>query len=91
MRLPLIPPEQLTPEQQTLYEDMRKGIDAIFKGFATIREDGALMGPWNPWLHEPQFGKPVWVRLVQGMTATAEVHRPDEPAQPRANHLRPVP
>jgi len=39
---------------------MRKGIKTHFKGFATIREDGALMGPWNPWLHEPHFGKPVW-------------------------------
>jgi 4-carboxymuconolactone decarboxylase len=18
------------------------------------------MGPWNPWLHEPKFGKPIW-------------------------------
>jgi len=25
-----------------------------------IRDDGALLGPWNPWLHEPKFGKPVW-------------------------------
>jgi hypothetical protein len=22
------------------------------------------MGPWNPWLHEPKFGKLVWVALV---------------------------
>ncbi|MDB5399753.1 MAG: hypothetical protein JWQ55_1771 [Rhodopila sp.] len=60
MRLPLIPPEQLTSEQRTLYDDMRTGIQAHFKGFATIRDDGALMGPWNPWLHEPRLGKPVW-------------------------------
>lgn len=60
MRLPLIPPEQLTPEQKPLYDDMRAGIDSNFKGFAAVRDDGALMGPWNPWLHEPVFGKPVW-------------------------------
>jgi 4-carboxymuconolactone decarboxylase len=60
MRLPLIPPPDHTPEPKPLYDDMRQGIEANFKGFATIREDGALMGPWNPWLHEPQFGKPVW-------------------------------
>ena len=59
MRLPLIPPDQLTSEQRTLYDDMRDGIVANFKGFATVRDDGALMGPWNPWLHEPGFGKPV--------------------------------
>jgi hypothetical protein len=23
-------------------------------------ENSALMGPWNPWLHEPKFGKPIW-------------------------------
>jgi 4-carboxymuconolactone decarboxylase len=68
MRLPLIPPEQLTTEQRTLYQDMRKGIEANFKGFATVRDDGALMGPWNPWLHEPQFGKPVW-ELTKALSA----------------------
>jgi hypothetical protein len=25
-----------------------------------MRDDGALLGPWNPWLQEPKFGKPVW-------------------------------
>ncbi len=19
-----------------------------------------MLGPWNPWLHEPKFGKPIW-------------------------------
>jgi 4-carboxymuconolactone decarboxylase len=60
MRLPLIPPAALSPEQRALYDDMRAGIAANCKGFAAIRDDGALMGPWNPWLHEPRFGKPVW-------------------------------
>ena len=60
MRLPLIPPDQLSPEQRPLAEDMRAGIDERFKGFASIREDGALMGPWNPWIHEPRFGAPIW-------------------------------
>jgi 4-carboxymuconolactone decarboxylase len=68
MRLPLIPPEQLTAEQRPLYDDMRAGIEASFKGFATVRDDGALMGPWNPWLHEPQFGKAVW-ELTKALSA----------------------
>jgi len=55
----LLPPSRLSPEQHALYQDIRKGIETNFKGFATIREDGALMGPWNPWLHEPHFGKPL--------------------------------
>ncbi len=48
MRLPLIPPAGLSAEQRPLYEDMSEGIGKSFHGFAAIREDGALMGPWNP-------------------------------------------
>jgi 4-carboxymuconolactone decarboxylase len=39
---------------------MPDGIEKNFQGFKTIAENGALMGPWNPWLHEPKFGKPIW-------------------------------
>ena len=60
MRLPLIPPAELSPEQKSLYDEMRKGIASNFNAFKVEREDGALMGPWNPWLHEPKFGKPIW-------------------------------
>jgi alkylhydroperoxidase family enzyme len=60
MRLPLISPDKLTPEQKTLAADMTEGIRKNYQGFANIRDDGALMGPWNPWLHEPKFGKAVW-------------------------------
>src|ERR1700730_2208157 len=60
MRLPFLPPPDLSPEQRPLYEDMRDGIGRSFHGFAAIREDGALMGPWNPWLHAPRMGKPIW-------------------------------
>jgi 4-carboxymuconolactone decarboxylase len=60
MRLPIIPPSGLNAEQQPLYEDMRLGIAANFQGFVNVRDDGALLGPWNPWIQEPKFGKPVW-------------------------------
>jgi 4-carboxymuconolactone decarboxylase len=60
MRLPLIAPADLTPEQRPIYDNMRDGIEKNFQGFETIAENGALMGPWNPWLHEPKFGKPIW-------------------------------
>jgi hypothetical protein len=56
VRLPLIPPTQLSATQRPLYEDMRAGIEANFRGFAAISVGGALMGPWNPWLHEPEIG-----------------------------------
>jgi len=60
MRLPLIAPADLTPEQRPIYDDMRAGIEKNFQGFKAMAENGALMGPWNPWLHAPKFGKPIW-------------------------------
>ncbi len=60
MRLPLIPPAALTAEQRPLYDDMKAGIASNFNAFRTIAqggpEDGALLGPWNAWLHEPAIG-----------------------------------
>jgi alkylhydroperoxidase family enzyme len=70
MRLPLIAPADLTPEQRSLYDEMRKGIASNFNAFKVEREDGALMGPWNPWLHEPVIGKAIW-DLTMAMTAKA--------------------
>jgi len=72
MRLPLIAPSDLTLEQRSLYDDMRKGIASNFNAFKVEREDGALMGPWNPWLHEPAIGKAIW-DLTLAMTAGASL------------------
>jgi len=72
MRLPLIPPADLTAEQKSLYDDMRAGITKNFNAFKVEREDGALMGPWNPWLHEPRIGKAIW-DLTLAMTAEASL------------------
>src|SRR4051812_27067066 len=77
MRLPIIPPAELSAEQKPLYDDMRQGIAANFQGFVNVRDDGALLGPWNPWLHEPKFGKAVW-DLVKTM-----VSQPSLPASVR--------
>ena len=59
MRLPLVARSNLGPEQRELYDDMRQGIESNFKGFEAISSDGALIGPWNPWLHYPKFGGPI--------------------------------
>ncbi len=77
MRLPIIPPAELNAEQKPLYDDMRDGIARNFQGFINIRDDGALLGPWNPWIHEPTFGKPVW-QLTKAM-----VSNPSLPANVR--------
>ena len=75
MRLPLIAPADLTPEQKSLYTDMKAGISSNFNAFRTVADDGALMGPWNPWLHEPVIGKAIW-DLTRAMTMQASLPDP---------------
>ena len=75
MRLPLLAPQDLSAEQKPLYEDMRRGIASDFNAFIAQRDDGALMGPWNPWLHEPVIGKAIW-DLTLAMTAKAVLPDP---------------
>jgi len=60
MRAPATPPEKIPAELRPLYDDMHAGITRSFKGFTAIRADGALIGPWAPWLRYAKFGKPVW-------------------------------
>jgi 4-carboxymuconolactone decarboxylase len=75
MRLPLIDPANLSPEQRPVYEDMRQGIEANFKGFATMDGEGRLLGPWNPWLREPKFGNPIW-QLTKALSVAPGLPRP---------------
>ena len=75
MRLPLIPPAQLDETQKPLHADMRTGIEKNFKGFATIGPDGALLGPWNPWLHWPKIGGPIW-ELTKALSFETKVPKP---------------
>src|SRR5580658_10790448 len=75
MRLPLIAPADLSPEQRPLYENMKAGIEKNFQGFKTIAENGSLIGPWNPWLHDPKFGKPIW-DLTLALSISPSLPRP---------------
>jgi hypothetical protein len=80
MRLPLIPPAKLSTEQKQLYADMKKGVASNFNAFITLAPEGtpdagALMGPWNPWLHEPRIGSAVW-ELTKAMTIEATLPDP---------------
>jgi 4-carboxymuconolactone decarboxylase len=54
---------------------MVAGIENNFRGFKTINEAGALMGPWNPWIHEPIFGKPIW-ELTKALSVNPSLPRP---------------
>jgi 4-carboxymuconolactone decarboxylase len=71
MRLPLLAPASLSPEQKALYDDMRSGIATAFNAFKTAREDGALIGPWNASLHHPSVGRASWdlTKAVLGMAS----------------------
>lgn len=60
MRLPLLPPSSLSAEQKILYDDIMAVVDESFGDLVAARKDGALIGPFNGWLHFPQFGKPAW-------------------------------
>jgi 4-carboxymuconolactone decarboxylase len=75
MRLAVIEPQRLTAEQKPLYQDMREGIQATFKGIKAIRKNGALIGPWNPWINFPHVGQPMW-ELVKALTANPQLPQP---------------
>lgn len=67
MRLDLIPPEHLSAEQRPLYDSIKAEVQAHFGGFTSVREDGALVGPFNAMLHFPQFAAGVWA-ASQGLS-----------------------
>jgi 4-carboxymuconolactone decarboxylase len=60
MRLPLLNPADLSAEQKTLYDDMVAVIETNFGELVARGNDDALIGPFNGWLHFPQFGGPAW-------------------------------
>jgi len=60
MRLPPMPPASLNAEQHDLYRDMLAVVDKSFGELVARRPDGALIGPFNGWLHFPQFGSAAW-------------------------------
>ncbi|MCJ2184073.1 carboxymuconolactone decarboxylase family protein [Novosphingobium sp. 1949] len=66
MRLAQLDHTTLTGDDRALYQDMKSGIEKSFKGFVAIDANADLVGPWNPWLSFPKFGKPVW-ELVKAL------------------------
>jgi hypothetical protein len=60
MRLQLLLAASLSPDQKDLYDDMAAVIEKNFGELVARRKDGALIGPFNAWLHFPQFGRPAW-------------------------------
>ena len=68
MRLRTLSTHQLAPEQRALYDRHRRQIADGFIDFARTREDGALLGPWSMFLHEPPVGQARYV-VVAVITA----------------------
>lgn len=60
MRLPNIPPDQVSAEQRPLFDKLHAGIDQHLQGFVTQKADGTLIGPFNAFLHFPKLGAPAW-------------------------------
>jgi 4-carboxymuconolactone decarboxylase len=78
MRLTLISPPDLTPEQRPLYEDMKAGISSKYSAFTTMLDDGTILGPWSAWLHEPELGT-AFLGVTKAMTRFR--HLPEVPRQ----------
>ncbi|OAP57098.1 hypothetical protein AYL99_09211 [Fonsecaea erecta] len=78
MRLQPIPPEQLAPAQRELYDDVVSNIVKTLddkQSFITRDERGALLGPWNAWVHEPVVGGAMW-HLSKVMFRNARLPEP---------------
>jgi 4-carboxymuconolactone decarboxylase len=68
MRLPPIAPDSLSAAQRPLYDEMKAGVTSKYDAFVTMREDGAMLGPWSAWLHQPEVGAAFWT-VTKAMTA----------------------
>lgn len=80
LRLSPIPPGELTPDQREFYDEMQAGIAASYKGVQTADGRKALVGPFNPWLHEPDIGRAIW-KLNRVLSAPSSIpERPREVA-----------
>lgn len=78
MRLAVLTPEHLGAEQRDLYDDMVDVIDRSFGDLIARLPDGALVGPFNAWLHFPQFGRAAWAlnrALWDHGVLPAEIHQ----------------
>ena len=68
MRMPTLTPDALSPAQKALYDRNRRQIAHGFTAFTTARDDGALLGPWGVFLHEPAVGEAHY-DLIDAVTA----------------------
>ncbi len=60
MRLPPLAETDLPPDLRDFNRDMQAEVREHLRGFVSARDDGALIGPFPPMLHFPQFGRAAW-------------------------------
>jgi 4-carboxymuconolactone decarboxylase len=78
MRLTPIAPDNLSADQRGLYDDIMTVVEPSFGDVIARRRDGALIGPFNGWLHFPQFGRHAWAlnrSLWDHSVLSADIHQ----------------
>jgi 4-carboxymuconolactone decarboxylase len=75
VRLPLVPPESLTPDQQDLYQRNKAEIAKGFSAFKSMDDNGALLGPWGIFIHEPAIGQAHY-DLLDAITSLGHLSAP---------------
>lgn len=72
MRLPPILPENLSPELREVHDGIAGLVGEKQSRIAILDEHGALIGPFPPMLHFPQFGVPALL-LHRALSAEARL------------------
>ena len=72
VRLTPIPPDELSADQHQLYYEMQAGIAANYKNVQSQDGQGALVGPYNPWLHQADIGQAIWT-LNRALAAPSSI------------------
>jgi 4-carboxymuconolactone decarboxylase len=78
MRLPLLPASLLDEEQKALYDDIMGVVVDNFGDLVFQRDDGALIGPFNAWLHFPAIGRAAWAfnkAMYQNTVLSPAIHQ----------------
>lgn len=63
MRLKPLPPDQLSSDRRVLHDEIARGMSAHLSSFTSAQSDGALVGPFPPMLHFPEYGKAAWANV----------------------------
>lgn len=58
MRIKPLPPDTLSPELRHVHDEIANLVGRSQSQVVMMNSDGALLGPFAPMLHFPQFGVP---------------------------------